>query len=340
MDTEINLNYILAHIVGINDHNKQHFTQIFNSSKILKNILLIDVDIISTKINDDDNMKNLLNKFEFYKNQSINKELNIDENKLSLNKSKEIEKKIFQYWKVKMEYYINKLSKNDNKVILIGYLSFYNNPKININLDIIPKFYVKVNYLEHAKKIIKYNIENYKDDIINSKFDLDLLDSNNLIKKRIQLQTIYNKIFYITMPLRQIINSIELFYQNIKPLTLYYASFRKYDKKIPIFNNHIIAYTDEWLALSSILYNDNNDLIKKGVSNNQQYINLTKDQFKNMSNNGYIYEINDVDNFIPYPNTSCIYKFLTVKPIKFEKNIAINNIVLQLQKLNINIKLI
>ena len=96
MDTEINLNYILAHIVGINDHNKQHFTQIFNSSKILKNILLIDVDIISTKINDDDNMKNLLNKFEFYKNQSINKELNIDENKLSLNKSKEIEKKIFQ----------------------------------------------------------------------------------------------------------------------------------------------------------------------------------------------------------------------------------------------------
>jgi len=340
MDTEINQKVILAHIVGINDHNKEELIKILNNSRLLSKLLIIDVDIISTKIIEEKNMILLLNKFEYHKDRSQNKNISIEDNKFSLNKSKEIEKKTFQYWKVKMEYYINKLSKYNNKVILIGYLSFFNNHKIYINLDITPKFFVKVNYIEHSKSIIKYNIENSKNDIINGKFDLNFLDSNFLIKKRLQLQSIYSKISYILFPLFQIINTIELYTQNVKPSSLFYASFTKYDKKIPILSNYIIVYTDEWLSLSSILYNDTTNSIKKGIKDNIHYIKLTKDQYNNMSRSGYIYEIDNLDNFLPFPNKYNIYKYLTIKPIKINRSILIENIINQLKTFNISIELI
>lgn len=339
MDTDINQKFILAHIVGINDHNKLELINLIKYSKVLSNILIIDVDIITQKILEEKNMIILLNKNEFNKDKNNFK--NLEEFKVSLNKSKDIEKKIFQYWKVKMEYYINKLSKNNNKIILIGYLSFFNNHKIYINLDITPKFFVKVNYNDHAKMIIKYNIENSKQDIIDGKFDLNYLDSNFLIKKRIQIQSIYLKISYILMPLNNIINTIELCNQDILPKSLYYSSFNKYDKKIPIISNNIIAYSNEWLAITSILYNNDTSFsIKKGIKNNKEYIILSKDQYNKMLNGGYIYEIDSTSDFIPFPSKNNIYKFLTTKPIKVCKFIYIDNIINQLKKLNIDINII
>ena len=329
MNSDINQNNILAHIVGLNDYNKSDFIQKMKLSKILNNIYIIDVDIITKNIVEETNMAILFKKFEHFKN-----------NKLFTIKAKEIEKKIFQYWKVKMEYYINKLIKNKMKVILIGYLSFFNNHRIYINLDIVPKFFLNVNYIDHTKMIIKYNIENYKDDIIDSKFDLNYLDSNFLIKKRMNIQSIYNKISYFLMSLNSIINCIELFYSIKIPDKLYFSSFNKYEKKIPILSLYNICYTLEWLSLGSILNNNNENIIKKEIKNNIKHIYLTKEQYNKMSSRCYLYEIENINNFIPYPNKNNIYKYISLKPLKIGKSIYIDNIINKLNDNNIVINIV
>jgi hypothetical protein len=350
MDTEINQQSIYAHIAGLIEINKIEFYKLFNKSHLNKYIEIVDVDLITTKIIEDINMDKLFKKYSYYFDRSKENSLSKIEIKNSLNKSKEFEKKMFQYWKVKMEYYINKLSSNvSKKIILIGYLSFFNNHKIYLNLNIVPKFFLKVDYNEHSKNVIKYNLENYKNDIIEGNYDLNYLNSSYLIKVRIQLQNIYIKINYIIMSMMSIINTLELLSQTEIPNVLYYASFIKYNKKIPILNNPIQVYTQEWLALSSILLTLNNmnkleDInlnIEKGINKDgNNYINILKQQFNLLNKNGYLYEIVLTDNFLPYPTKNNIYKFFSVKPIKINRILEIDNIINQIKKLNIYINII
>jgi hypothetical protein len=292
-------------------------------------------------------MEILFAKFEYHSLRSKDKNLSQIENKTSTTKAKNIERKMFQYWKVKMEYHINKLVvKSKRKILLIGYLSFFKNHRININLNINTKFFTKVEYIEHAKSIIKYNLENSKEEIINGDFDLDYLNQDFLTKKRIQLQTIYTKINYYIFNLSTIINILELMIQIKIPDVLYYASFTKYDKKIPILNQTIYTYTEEWLALSSILASENNlnklednqSNVEKGLNKNGKfYLKLSKDQIKKFNNKGYLYEILMTDIFLPCPTKNNIYKYLTIKPIKINRILDINNILGQIKEFKIDI---
>ena len=347
MDTEINQNIIFAHIAGLTVKSKEDLYIIFKKSFLKNHIDIIDVDNITNKIIEDKNMEILFSKFEYYSTRSKDKNLSHTETKLSLTKSKNLEKKMFQYWKVKMEYSINKLaSRSNKKILLIGYLSFFKNHRININLDIVPKFFTKVEYNQHAKTIIKYNLENCTEDIINGDFDLNYLDIDFLIKKRIQLQNIYLKINYIQFSLTSIINILELKYQIQTPSILYYSSFIKYDKKIPVLQNMIYAYSEEWLALSSILISENNlnkidnnlTNVEKGMNKDGSiYLKLSKNQIKKFNNIGYLYEIVNTDNFLPFPTKNNIYKYMTIKPIKINRVLQIDNIFNQIKQLKINI---
>lgn len=333
MDYELN-DKIIAHITGLTEDSKKDLYLILKKSKYLNNINIIDIDTITIKIIEDNNMEILFTKYEYYNELSKNKNLGLNNNKNALIKAKNFEKKMFQYWKVKTEYYLNKIcNTSKNKIIIVGYLSFFKNHKININLNIITKFFLKVNYENHAKSIISSNIENSKNDIINGNFDLNYLDINFLVKKRIQLQLIYTKLNYIIMSLSMIVTTIELYINTIIPEKLYFASFHKYDKKIPILVNSIQTYTNEWLALSSILDNS----IKKNEKDGKLFLYLTKIQYEKMSNNGYIYEITSIEDFLPFPNKNNIYKYFTIKSIKFNRFLIINNIIDQLKKLNVNI---
>jgi hypothetical protein len=347
MNTEFNQNIIFAHIAGLTEQSKEDLYIFLKKSSLKNYIEIIDVDIITNKIIGDTNMEILFSKFEYHSTRAKDKNLSQVETKSSLNKSKNLEKKMFQYWKVKMEYFINKISnKSKKKILLIGYLSFFKNHRININLNIISKFFIKVDYDQHAKSIIKYNLENSKEDIINGDFDLEYLNIDFLVKKRIQLQTIYTKINYVVLNLTSIINILEIIIQTDIPNTLYYASFIKYDKKIPILQNTIFVYTEEWLALSSILSsNDNlnkiNDVstnVEKGLNKNGNlYLKLSKDQIRKFNNIGYLYEIVNTEIFLPFPTKNNIYKYFTVKPIKINRVLEINNIYNQIRQFNIDI---
>lgn len=347
MDTEINQNIIFAHIAGLTEQSKLDLFLLLKKSILIEHLELIDVDLITNKIIEDTNMEILFGKYEYYSERSKDKTLSQIENKTSITKAKSIEQKMFQYWKVKMEYYINKLVvKSKRKIILIGYLSFFKNHRININLPINTKFFTKVEYNEHAKSIIKYNLENAKEDIINGNFDLDYLNIDFLTKKRIQLQSIYTKINYNVLNLSTIINILELMIQIEIPTVLYYASFTKYDKKIPILNQTIYTYTEEWLALCSILSSENNinkleDTqinVEKGLNKNGNfYLKLSKDQVKKFNNKGYLYEIILTDIFLPCPTKNNIYKYFTNKPIKINRVLNINNIFNQIKNFKIDI---
>ncbi len=335
MDTEINKNTIIGHIAGLTDTTKNELHNYLKKSSIYKMIEIIDVDIITNKIIEDNNMELLFSKFEFYTEKSKNLNYTQIENKAATTKAKQLEKKMFQYWKVRMEYYINKISSTSTKkILLIGYLSFFKNHKIYINLNINTKFFIKVDYDNHAKTIISHNLRNFHDDIVNGTFDLNYLDASFLIKKRVVLQNIYSKINYIIMSLPNVINTIELNCQISIPETLYYASFTKYDKKIPIADAIVHVYNEEWLALTAITNN-----IEKGINNNVAYINISKEQSQLLNKKGYLYEITNTENFLPFPTKHNIYKYFTVKPIKINRMLEIDNILNQFKQLKININI-
>ena len=151
------------------------------------------------------------------------------------------------------------------------------------------------------------------------------------------------------MNLNSIINTIELNCQTNIPDILYYASFIKYEKKIPIMANPIQVYSQEWLALSSILLSSDNinkinddtpNNIEKGVNKNgKPYINITKDQSKKLNKIGYIYEIVKTEYFLPFPTKTNVYKYFTAKPVKINRALVIDNILKQLKELNIIINI-
>ena len=64
MDTEINTNNILGHIVGLNNYTKIDFFNIWNKTILSKKVIIIDLDKITDKIVYDETMDLLSRKFE------------------------------------------------------------------------------------------------------------------------------------------------------------------------------------------------------------------------------------------------------------------------------------
>ena len=331
---DIDILKVIGHIVGISTYEKDNFMKIWKKSSIYEEVEIIDLNIITEKILNDDKMGLLYNKYE---------ELINNKNKNNNIKIKDLEKKMNEYWKVKMVYYLKKYINSVNKkILLIGYISYFKNHKININLNIETKYLVKVDINEHIKNIIEYNLDNNKDDIINSMFDLNYLNKDFLLKMRTNIISIYKKLNYNLISLNNIIKSIELNYHNDKPKILYHCSNINYKKKIILDNNiddcYISSYTEDWIAIVSPYINDNTTLnIHKGLKNKKKYVNLSNNNIKDLNRTLYLYEIIDTSDFVPFPSKNNIYKYISSKQIKINRVIEINNIIEHLNKLNINI---
>ena len=154
---------VFSHIVGLNDESKEYFLD--NISSLEFNI--IDLDKITENILNEKGMN------EIYDELDINPQ-----------KSKEIEKKMCNYWKENFYLKVSKLVENSkNKVILLGLSNFFKNNRINVKIDSNLKFFVKVNLKSNAKNVIENNLNNHKDEIIEGLFPLDYLNIDFLIKK-------------------------------------------------------------------------------------------------------------------------------------------------------------
>ena len=328
---------ILCHIVGVNEEIKKYLK---NNIKNKKNIILKDLEEFTTDIIDDENMNNFFNKYEYYNSQIKNE--NGKTNKNMVKKAKEIEKTMADFWKTKFEFMIENFSdKNNNKkIIFIGQNIYFKNKKVKVKIESKCKFFIKVNLLNNAKNIITYNLNNYKDDIINGDFPLEFLDIDFLVKKRTIMQDTYEKFGYILKSIKNIIKFIYINIDNDKFFTridkLYYGSLENLKGKIlPIDKGRIISYPFEWLSIINIPKDANKNFIK-GNFNNKPFIReIKKNGLKALDIPGYLYEVNK--NTFAYHENGKKLKFISQNPIKFTNKLEIENILTLLENLNINI---
>jgi hypothetical protein len=167
---------ILCHIVGISNKTKENF--IDTISNISDNILILDLDDISKKIIFD-------NKFSVLYNQYLHQQ----------NNKRELLKQLGLMWKESFTKEINTEIQNNNSkyIILIGLITFFLDLRIKIDIsdEIKHKFFVSINNTTYIKQLIEFNLDFYRNDIINGKFPLTYLDYNFIKEQRLIIQDIY-----------------------------------------------------------------------------------------------------------------------------------------------------
>lgn len=300
---------VLCHIVGVNSSIKGKLINFLTSKKI--NINVIDLDLITDKINQSKEMNELFKQIENIEDKS--------------KKIKDIEKSMVTEWKTKFQKDLDsEIKKHKDKIILIGMSSYFKNHRINVKIDCKLKFFVRVNLTIHAQNIIENNLNNYKNEIINGTFPLNLLDLESLIQKREILINIYKKFGYQLKSLNSIIEIIASNYNfNMESIQdLYVATDKKFVKKIDIDEANGIGYTIPWLAIVSSLNSKN---ISKGFKQNKAFIKFNQYENKNiLDNDCYLYKVN-TENFYHNKNGKGI-KFRASNSVKIDKSYYIDNI--------------
>ena len=167
---------VFSHIVGLNEDSREYLLD--NLSSLEFNI--IDLDKITEDVLNDKDMNKIYDE--------------LDKNP---KKSKEIERKMCNFWRENFYIKLIKLLEDSkSKVILLGMSNFFKNNRINVKIDTNLKFFVKVNLIKNAKNIIEKNLDNHKNEIIEGLFPLEYLNIDFLIKKREDLLNIYTKLDY------------------------------------------------------------------------------------------------------------------------------------------------
>lgn len=280
---------IINHIVGINNKLKGKFIK--DIENISDKIIILDLDDLSKKIMFMKEYVQIHDKFIETKNKNLLSQLG-------------------QIWKNKFTHDINMiLTQNKEKyIILIGLITFYLDYRIKINLqeEIMEKFFVNLDMKKYIIDIVTYNIDTYKTDIINGKFPLKYLDHNFIREQRDELKAQYLYRNYKLKNYDAIINWLRHRYDNIindlSVNRVYYASFKRYENKIDNISDNIIGYTDKWLALVSLL---SRNTIKRGITyKNGDIIPVLKENipngFSELNKCCYLYELNPekkIDNF-------------------------------------------
>jgi len=185
---------ILCHIVGMNNMIKEGFIKQFNDT--YPHIIIKDIDIITNDIRNDKKMI------------TLNKKLNNTKGK----DRTPIARQISDYWKeslsTKLSDFLNKNTTKD--IVILGLSTYHRNHRISINIDTDNKFFIKINPKMHAKNIIEYNINKYKNEIINGTFPIRHLDHDFLISQRDRLINIYQNKGYKLKTVDNIIKWLDL----------------------------------------------------------------------------------------------------------------------------------
>jgi hypothetical protein len=300
---------IICHIVGIN--NKLKDTFIKTITDISDKLDIIDLDDISKKI-------------------LFNKEYSALYNQYNIKKDKDILTKLGQLWKTKFTNDINILLEHnkDKQIILIGLITFYLDYRIKINLneDIKNKFFLNINITEFIKNNIEYNLDNFKQDIIDGRFPLKYLDHEFIRSQRENLREQYMTRDYRLKNYDTIINWIKYnFKTNSKNnsggmVPVYVASYKRYEDKMEYLSDNMIGYKDKWIALASMLPKT---LVKKGIGYKNNKIfpvlkEVTPNGFNELNKCCYLYEF--------YPDTKIDEYRYIIKDKNFNNRYYVSNI--------------
>ena len=101
----------------------------------------------------------------------------------------------------------------------------------------------------------------------------------------------------------------------------------------PYNRGKVVAYSEKWMALTSIVGNQNKKF-KKGYNENKPYIEEKEKNAMNIFNsNGYIYEVAK-DNFI-FHEKGKTYKLVSQNPAAILKRTYVSNIYKKLNDFSI-----
>lgn len=324
---------IIGHVSGLTTWLKKDFISSFSNSKYY----IVDLDDYTDEIMRDVNMVSLVEKYDNAILKSKDSRTSKEQVKTLLAKSREINLKINEFWKKRMEFYLNELA-NDNpkNTIIIGNINFFRNIRIILNIDIGIKLFCDIDIELYTREIVETNIDLYRDEIVNGTFNLEMLSHAFLVKRRSLVQEIYMKKGYELKPFDQIVNQFTNSLQDSEvPSILYYASEFKYKGKIPL--PKITAYVDEWVAIASAL--GGRQVTKGYVENdyNKPFIQeLEPNVIEKFKKKIYMYVITNTVLFVPVYTKNYIYKYSINKPAQIQKCVEINDAHAKMKKLGIS----
>jgi hypothetical protein len=269
---------IICHIVGINSLIKQDFI----NKCIEYEYDVYDLDDISKKIMFIPEYSKVY--MDFIKPDSIGKR-------------KELLSKLSFIWKNKFTIDLdNILYDKDNeskKLILIGLNTFYLDQRIKIFIPTENKYFLDVPMNKLCEETIKYNIDMYYKDIIQSKFPLKFLDKNNISVIRQETINVYVNKGYILKNYDQIIYFLKN--KNINE-NFYYAHKKRFDNNF-IDDYDLKIYNEKWLTLINLMNYSNDFKIGYIIDNNIKtpYIKeLNVGALMKLHTSCYMYLIDDI----------------------------------------------
>ena len=298
-DDNSDFNCLTCHIVGFNPFSKNEFINSLNK-KIFNPI---DLDEINQQILLDKNMDTM------FKSYQKMKEAKND-------KYKELDKKMSLYWENAFLESLGEKIKLTKKNILIGQNNHYKSLNKKINLNTTNKFFIK-NSDDEIKSLIKYNLDNYRDAIIDGKFPIENLDFEYLSKKRDNVMNAFTKVGYLEKDYEQLKTIMNLVESNKAELPGFWVALKdpyNIGSKIhPKKNDKILAYTDPSMALFGS-FNFEKDELKKDFNGKEIKIKELKPQtLDKLKSKRFLYLV-DKNSFMPHEK-GANQKFFSQNPV-------------------------
>lgn len=303
-----------CHLVGLNPYVKKKFTNNLNE-KIFN---VIDLDIINQEVLKNQQLDKMYQQYQKLKN---------DKN----DKYKEVDKKMSQFWE---KNFINNIEEqiSQKKInILVGQNNHYKSLNKRVNIDCTNKFILKSDTDEEVKAWIKYNIDNYREEIIHGNFPLDYINYDFLYKKKLSIESIYKKIGYIEKSLDQINTIINLIESSTKKTSqeIWVSMKEPYNVGSLIHpkvneSNKITGYSEPNIALLDSI-NFTNGEGKKTFDGDEIILKeMNTHSIKKLKTRRFLYLV-DSKTFIPHEMGNG-KKFFSQVPVKVLAKEKIDNV--------------
>ncbi len=305
---------IICHIVGISNVLKNDF--INKTEKMNYNI--IDLDEISNNILNSSNMDQMYKQYQHFKDNKNDK-------------YKDIDKKMSLYWETNMIETIHYNMNKDKKNIVIGYSHHYRNINKRINLpQTIPytKFIIKVSKSD-IRNIITYNLDKYRNDIINGIYALENIDYDYIYNNRIKIDSIYEKNGFLPKTLETLYTILDLSTKKTDIDNLWISTKEPYNIGSKIYPPNksgakLFAFTDKIMALLSSFHFNDDELEKTFDNNTIKVKEKKKGVLEKMNEKRYLLAV-DKTMFVPHEKGNNI-KFFSQEPVNILEIIKVGNV--------------
>lgn len=288
-------NKIICHIVGTDDDDKKKILNFCNSNKKFE---FIDLDIINGEILENEEMDKLFKQYNRFKMSNNDK-------------FKETFKKMTKYWEENLVLKVSNNITNRKKAILVGKNHHFRFISKKIDFNVSNKFIIEKDKKIITKNIIKKNIDQNYNSIINGTYPLENLDFKKQQNKFNNFEKSYLKSGYSKIKINDLVDIFKHHQKNkIKGKGLWISLNEDYNVGSLIHPNKskIYGFTDPVLSLIESF--NLKETCNTGLSDEKvKSINIDKSKIDIFKKSRYIYYVSK-ENFIPASKND-IYRYNT-----------------------------